>query len=101
MGRLQGEVRSLSMSAQAMLAVAAAGRVRSTARPSQSRDSPLPGATPANCPAAPAISRAARGYGWLRWRCRHVARARWSHYHARLKAAQGHLTSGRQKRSLM
>jgi hypothetical protein len=35
------------------------------------------------------ISRAARdlGYAWSRWRRRHQARARWHHYHARLKAA--------------
>ena len=28
------------------------------------------------------------GYTWSRWRRRHQARARWHHYHARLKAAQ-------------
>ncbi len=28
------------------------------------------------------------GYAWSRWRRRHQARARWHHYHARLKAAQ-------------
>ena len=35
------------------------------------------------------MSRAARdlGYAWSRWRRRHQARARWHHYHARLKAA--------------
>ncbi len=27
------------------------------------------------------------GYAWSRWRRRHQARARWHHYHARLKAA--------------
>jgi hypothetical protein len=34
------------------------------------------------------MSRAARdfGYAWSRWRRRHQARARWHHYHARLKA---------------
>jgi hypothetical protein len=36
------------------------------------------------------MSRAARdlGYAWSRWRRRHQARARWHHYHARLKAAR-------------
>jgi SRSO17 transposase len=36
------------------------------------------------------VSRAARdlGYAWSRWRRRHQARARWHHYHARLKAAR-------------
>ena len=36
------------------------------------------------------MTRAARdlGYAWSRWRRRHQARARWHHYHARLKAAQ-------------
>ena len=36
------------------------------------------------------MSRAARdlGYAWSRWRRRHQARARWHHYHTRLKAAQ-------------
>ena len=35
------------------------------------------------------MTRAARdlGYAWSRWRRRHQARARWHHYHARLKAA--------------
>jgi SRSO17 transposase len=35
------------------------------------------------------ISRATRelGYAWSRWRRRHQARARWHHYHARLKTA--------------
>jgi len=35
------------------------------------------------------MSRAAHdlGYAWSRWRRRHQARARWHHYHARLKAA--------------
>ncbi len=28
------------------------------------------------------------GYAWSRWRRRHQARARWHHYHARLKPAQ-------------
>ena len=28
------------------------------------------------------------GYAWSRWRRRHQARARWHHYHARLKAAR-------------
>ena len=28
------------------------------------------------------------GYAWSRWRRRHQARARWHHYHTRLKAAQ-------------
>jgi SRSO17 transposase len=39
--------------------------------------------------AATAMTRAARqaGYAWSRWRRRHQARARWHHYHARLKAA--------------
>jgi SRSO17 transposase len=39
--------------------------------------------------AATATTRAARqaGYAWSRWRRRHQARARWHHYHARLKAA--------------
>ncbi len=36
------------------------------------------------------ISRTARdlGYAWSRWRRRHQARARWHHYHTRLKAAR-------------
>jgi SRSO17 transposase len=36
------------------------------------------------------MSRTARdlGYAWSRWRRRHQARARWHHYHARLKAAR-------------
>ena len=36
------------------------------------------------------ITRAARdlGHAWSRWRRRHQARARWHHYHTRLKAAQ-------------
>ena len=36
------------------------------------------------------MTRAARdlGYAWSRWRRRHQARARWHHYHARLKAAR-------------
>ncbi len=36
------------------------------------------------------ITRAARelGYAWSRWRRRHQARARWHHYHARLKQPQ-------------
>ena len=36
------------------------------------------------------MSRAARdlGYAWSRWRRRHQARARWHHYHARLKAVR-------------
>jgi hypothetical protein len=36
------------------------------------------------------VNRAARdlGYAWSRWRRRHQARARWHHYHARLKAAR-------------
>ena len=36
------------------------------------------------------MSRTARdlGYAWSRWRRSHQARARWHHYHARLKAAQ-------------
>jgi hypothetical protein len=40
--------------------------------------------------AAAPMSRAARdlGYAWSRWRRRHQARARWHHYHARLKAAR-------------
>lgn len=39
--------------------------------------------------AAAPVTRAARetGYAWSRWRRRHQARARWHHYHARLKAA--------------
>jgi SRSO17 transposase len=39
--------------------------------------------------AAEPISRSARdlGHAWSRWRRRHQARARWHHYHARLKAA--------------
>ena len=39
--------------------------------------------------AAAPMTRAAReaGYAWSRWRRRHQARARWHHYHARLKAA--------------
>jgi hypothetical protein len=39
--------------------------------------------------AATAMTRAARqaGYAWSQWRRRHQARARWHHYHARLKAA--------------
>jgi hypothetical protein len=38
--------------------------------------------------AAAPMSRAARnlGYAWSRWRRRHQARARWHHYHARLKS---------------
>jgi SRSO17 transposase len=38
--------------------------------------------------AAAPLTRAAReaGYAWSRWRRRHQARARWHHYHARLKA---------------
>ena len=40
--------------------------------------------------ATTSMSRAARdlGYAWSRWRRRHQARARWHHYHARLKAAR-------------
>ena len=40
--------------------------------------------------AAAPMSRAARdlGHAWSRWRRRHQARARWHHYHARLKAAR-------------
>jgi SRSO17 transposase len=36
------------------------------------------------------VSHATRdlGYAWSRWRRRHQARARWHHYHARLKAAR-------------
>ena len=36
------------------------------------------------------MSRAARdlGYAWSRWRRRHQARARWHHYHARLRIAE-------------
>jgi SRSO17 transposase len=36
------------------------------------------------------MTRAARdlGHAWSRWRRRHQARARWHHYHTRLKAAQ-------------
>ena len=36
------------------------------------------------------MTRTARdlGYAWSRWRRRHQARARWHHYHTRLKAAQ-------------
>jgi SRSO17 transposase len=36
------------------------------------------------------MSRTARdlGHAWSRWRRRHQARARWHHYHARLKAAR-------------
>jgi hypothetical protein len=43
----------------------------------------------ATTPATTPISRAARdlGYAWSRWRRRHQARARWHHYHARLKSA--------------
>jgi hypothetical protein len=39
--------------------------------------------------ATASVSCAARdlGYAWSRWRRRHQARARWHHYHARLKAA--------------
>jgi hypothetical protein len=39
--------------------------------------------------AAAPMTRAAReaGYAWSRWRRRHQARARWHHYHARLKPA--------------
>ena len=39
--------------------------------------------------AAAPMTRAAReaGHAWSRWRRRHQARARWHHYHARLKAA--------------
>jgi SRSO17 transposase len=39
--------------------------------------------------AAAPMTHAAReaGYAWSRWRRRHQARARWHHYHARLKAA--------------
>jgi hypothetical protein len=51
--------------------------------------------------AAARVTRAARegGYAWSRWRRRHQARARWHHYHARLKAAaQAPLTRGRQNR---
>ena len=51
--------------------------------------------------AAAPMARAAReaGYAWSRWRRRHQARARWHHYHARLKAAaQAPLTRRRQKR---
>jgi SRSO17 transposase len=42
------------------------------------------------CLATAPMSRAARdlGYAWSRWRRRHQARARWHHYHARLKAAR-------------
>ena len=86
--------------------------------PSASPPSPLPGATPGSCPPArttshpettPAWSRSASprpagllrlstapmtrtardlGYAWSRWRRRHQARARWHHYHTRLKATQ-------------
>ena len=40
--------------------------------------------------AATPMSHAVRdlGYAWSRWRRRHQARARWHHYHARLKAAR-------------
>ena len=40
--------------------------------------------------AATPMSRAARdlGHAWSRWRRRHQARARWHHYHARLKATR-------------
>jgi hypothetical protein len=36
------------------------------------------------------MSRSARdlGYAWSRWRRRHQARARWHHYHARLRIAE-------------
>jgi hypothetical protein len=36
------------------------------------------------------MTRAARdlGHAWSRWRRRHQARARWHHYHARLKTAR-------------
>ena len=39
--------------------------------------------------AAAPVTRAAReaGYAWSRWRRPHHARARWHHYHARIKAA--------------
>jgi SRSO17 transposase len=42
------------------------------------------------CLATAPMSCAARdlGYAWSRWRRRHQARARWHHYHARLKAAR-------------
>ena len=106
------------MCAQALLAVAAArpapGDARSGGSPGQpaawrdtgklpaSAADPPPGDDPglvkvsvpearrlARLATAP-ISRAARelGYTWSRWRRRHQARARWHHYHTRLKAAQ-------------
>jgi len=42
------------------------------------------------CLATAPMTTAARGlgYAWSRWRRRHQARARWHHYHARLRAAQ-------------
>ncbi len=44
--------------------------------------------------AAAPMTRAAReaGYAWSRWRRRHQARARWHHYHTRLKAPAEPLT---------
>jgi hypothetical protein len=49
----------------------------------------VPGARRLARLAAAPVTRAARdaGYAWSRWRRRHQARARWHHYHARLKAA--------------
>lgn len=45
------------------------------------------------------MNRTARelGYAWSRWRRRHQARARWHHYHARLKAPR-HLTQPIERR---
>ncbi len=82
----------LSMCAQALLAIAAARPAPSTV------ESPDPGLVKVSVPEAPRLlrlattpmSQAARdlGYAWSRWRRRHQARARWHHYHARLKAAR-------------
>jgi hypothetical protein len=47
------------------------------------------------------MSRAAPdlGYAWSRWRRRHQARARWHHYHAKLKPR--HMTLAGEKEDAM
>ncbi len=106
----------LSMCAQALLAVAAARPVtaggdppasaaaqpvawRDTGKLPASADDRPPGSDPglvkvsvpeARRLATAPMTHAARdlGHAWSRWRRRHQARARWHHYHARLKAAR-------------
>ncbi|HEY6313862.1 MAG TPA: transposase [Streptosporangiaceae bacterium] len=107
----------LSMCAQALLAVAAARPAPAGAEPATAASQPAawrdtgklpatagdgppgddPGLVKVSVPeirrlarlATAPMSRATRdlGYAWSRWRRRHQARARWHHYHARLKAA--------------